>query len=63
MKQDDKRSIIIGNHLIQLYMKTKILSIILCLCGFTLHVSANEKIYVNCEVTIMVKVTILLLLV
>ena len=32
-------------------MKTKILSIILCLCGFTLHVSANEKIYVNCEVT------------
>lgn len=32
-------------------MKTKILSIILSVFGFALHASANEKIYVNREVT------------
>ncbi len=32
-------------------MKTKILSIILSVFGFALHTSANEKIYVNREVT------------
>ena len=32
-------------------MKTKIRSIILSVFGFALHASANEKIYVNREVT------------
>ena len=47
MKQDDYK---LYNKTI-LKMKTKILSIILSVFGFALHTSANEKIYVNREVT------------
>ena len=48
MKQDKKQK---TNNKTILKMKTKILSIILSVFGFALHASANEKIYVNREVT------------